>query len=88
MADQIDTLDTIWEVVDDLWHEIDPTILHLDLQKHAGRKRANPRQMRSGILFRLCSGVQWNRLPKELDDDSTLHRILQRWASCRVFPAL
>ena len=25
------------------------------------------------------SGCQWNRLPRELGDDSTIHRTFQRW---------
>ena len=30
-----------------------------------------------GIIFRMRSGCQWNRLPKELGDDSTIHRTFQ-----------
>ena len=44
-----------------------------------GRKRADARQMLNGIIFRLRSGCQWNRLPRELGDDSTIHRTFQRW---------
>ena len=49
-------------------------ILEEDPPKARGRKRADPRQMLNGIIFRLRSGCQWNRLPKELGDDSTIHR--------------
>ena len=72
------TLDTIWEVPDELWERIEPIILEEDAPKGRGRKRADPRQMLNGIIFRLRSGCQWNRLPKELGDDSTIHRILER----------
>ena len=34
--------------------------------------------------FRLRSGCQWNRLPKELGDDSTIHRTFQRWVELGV----
>ena len=37
-----------------------------DPPKARGRKRSDPRQMLNGIIFRLRSGCQWNRLPKEL----------------------
>ena len=52
--------------------------------KARGRKRSDPRQMLNGIIFRLRSGCQWNRLPKELGDDSTIHRTFQRWVGTGV----
>ena len=73
------TMDTIWEVSDELWMEIEPLLLATDPPKSTGRKRADQRQMLNGIIFRLRSGCQWNHLPKELGDDSTLHRTFQRW---------
>ena len=73
------TLATIWEVPDHLWEQIHPVILELDPPKPTGRKRADPRLMLNGIIFRLRSGCQWNHLPRELGDDSTIHRTFQRW---------
>jgi len=67
-------LGTIWEVPDDLREEIESIILGMDSPKHTGRKRVNPRQMLNGIIYRMRSGCQWNQLPKELGDDSTIHR--------------
>jgi putative transposase len=32
-----------------------------------------------GIIFRLRTGCQWNKLPVEFGDDSTVHRWFQRW---------
>ena len=80
-----DVLDTIWEVPDDLWIEIEPLIEELDPPKATGRKRADARKMLDAIIFRMRSGCQWNRLPKCLGDDSTIHRF-QRWESSGVFP--
>ena len=74
-----ETLETIWEVPDELWERVEPIILEADPPKARGRKRVDPRQMLNGIIFRLRSGCQWNRLPKELGDDSTIHRTFQRW---------
>ncbi len=79
-----ETLDTIWEVPDELWERIEPVIVEVDPPKVRGRKRADPRQMLDGIIFRMRSGCQWNRLPKELGDDSTIHRTLQRWVELGV----
>ena len=82
---QRQTLDTIWEVPDELWERIEPIILKEDAPKGRGHKRADPRQMLNGIIYRLRSGTQWNQLPKELGDDSTIHRTFQRWEECGLF---
>ena len=37
------------------------------------------------IIFRLRSGCQWNRLPREFPDDSSVHRTFQRWVRAGVF---
>ena len=79
-----ETLDTIWEVPDHLWEQIWPVILEIDPPKVPGRKRANPRQMLNGIIYRMRTGCQWNHLPKELGDDSTIHRTFQRWVELEV----
>ena len=79
-----ETLDTIWEVPDRLWEQILPAILEMDAPKTTGRKRVDPRQMLNGIIFRMRSGCQWNHLPKELGDDSTIHRTFQRWVELGV----
>ena len=78
-------LATIWEVSDHLWEQLHPVILELDPPKATGRQRADPRQMLNGIIFRLRSGCQWNHLPRELGDDSTIHRTFQRWVGLGVF---
>ena len=39
-----ETLETIWEVPDELWERIEPIILEEDPPKARGRKRSDPRQ--------------------------------------------
>ena len=78
-------LPTIWEVPDALWAQMEPIIQELDPPKATGRKRADPRRQLEGIIFRLRTSCQWNRLPKEFGDDSTLHRTFQRWVDRKVF---
>ncbi len=79
-----DYLPAIWEVPDDLWERIQPVITEMDPAKSTGRRRANPRRILDGIIFRMRSGCQWNRLPRELGDDSTIHRTFQRWVELGV----
>ena len=83
-----ETLPTIWEIPDDLWERIEPVILELDQPKAKGRKRVDQRKMLEGIIFRMCSSCQWNRLPKELGDDSTIHRTFQRWVELGVIEGI
>ena len=74
-----EALPTIWEIPDHLWEKIHPVILDMDPPKGTGRKRVHPRQILDGIIFWMRAGCQWNRLPRELGDDSTINRTFQRW---------
>ena len=78
-------LPTIWRVPDDLWRVVERVLAELDPPKHTGRKRIDPRGVLDAIIFRLRSGCQWNRLPKEYPDDSSVHRTFQRWVRLGVF---
>ena len=74
-----ETLPTIWEIPDDLWEQIQPVILEIDPPKSTGPKRVHARRILDGIIFRMRAGCQSNRLPRELGDDSIIHRTFQRW---------
>ena len=75
-------LETIWECPDDLWDEIIVPVLEaLDPPKPTGRKRINARQALNGIIYHLRSGCQWNHLPRDFGDDSSIHRTFQRWVA-------
>ena len=78
-------LGTIWEVPDPLWHRIEPILREFWPRKSTGRRPAPWRQILNGILFRMRSGCQWNKLPKEFGDDSTVHRWFQRWSRNGIF---
>jgi len=80
--------DTIWEVPDALWERIEPLINAAYPRKPTGRPRADLRKVLNGILFRLRSGCQWNRLPQCFGDDSTVHRWFQRWSADGFFREL
>ena len=72
-------LPTIWRVPDELWATIEPILAELDPPRPTGRPRIDARAALDAIVFRLRSGCQWNRLPAEFPDDSSVHRTLQRW---------
>ena len=77
-------LPTIWHVPDELWDKIRPIINQHDPPKHTGRKRIDPRAALDTIIFRMRSGCQWNQLPREFPDDSSVHRTFQRWIQLGV----
>ena len=76
---------TIWRIPNLLWEQIAPLLAQLDPPAVRGRKRIDSRAALDAIIFRLRSGCQWNRLPKEFPDDSSLHRPFQRWVQRGVF---
>src|SRR5215210_2987843 len=80
-----EALPTIWRVPDELWTEIEPIILELDPPNRVGPKRTPAREILDAIIYRGRTGCQWNRLPKEFPDDSTVHRAFQRWRAAGVF---
>ena len=81
-------LATIWRVPDELWDVIEPLIFAFDPPKATGRRRIEPLAELDVIVFRMRTGCQWNRLPKEFPDDSSVHRTLQRWQGLGLFEKL
>lgn len=72
-------LPTVWEVSDELWERVEPVLTETYPPKATGRPRVDFRRVLEGVIFRLRSGVQWNRLPERFGDDSSVHRWFQRW---------
>lgn len=78
-------LPTIWRVPDDLWEMMVPILAELDPPKPTGRPRVAARAALDAIIFRLRTGCQWNKLPREFPDDSAVHRTFQRWVQVGVW---
>ena len=75
------SLPTIWEVPDDLWERIKPILDEFWPRKPTGRRHANWRLILNGIIFRMRSGCQWDRLPRKFGPKSTVHDWFQRWCA-------
>ena len=77
---QVKPLPTIWEVSDELWAIIEPILNQLDPPRATpGRGRIDQRAALNGIIYQMRSGCQWNHLPQQFGDDSSVHRTFQRW---------
>ena len=79
---------TIWEVSDELWKAIQSILDELDLPRWTGRERIDPRAALNGIIYQMRSGCQWNHLPRQFGDDSSVHRTFQRWVRKGVLEQL
>ena len=77
-------LPSVWRVPDDLWELVRPVLAECDPPPRMGRKRVQQRPILDAVIFRLRTGCQWNHLPEELPDDSTVHRTFQRWVRLGV----
>lgn len=78
-------LETIWEVPDELWEEIEQVIRGIDPPKETGRPRIDARRAFDGIIYRLRTSCQWNHLPEKFGSDSSVHRTFQRWVEKGLF---
>ena len=81
-------LETIWEVSDELWERFGVILTTRYPPAVTGRPRTDLRRVLNGVIFRMRSGCQWNRLPERFGDDATVHRWFQRWVADGVFEQL
>ncbi len=84
----VEPLPTIWEVSDELWNIIQDILDQLDPRGRTGRPRTDQRQALNGIIYVMRSGCQWNQLPEQFGDDSSVHRTMQRWIAKGVLHRL
>jgi len=82
---QVKPLPTIWEVNDELWGIIQEILDKRDPPAATGRPRTGQREALNGIIYVMRTGCQWNQLPKQFGDDSSVHRTMQRWIAKGVF---
>jgi putative transposase len=74
-------LPTIWELPEKLWERIEPILAHHYPPAPTGRPRADLRIMLEGVVHRMRSGCQWERLPERFGPTSTLHGWFQSFVA-------
>jgi len=78
-------------VPDELWEVVEPLIPKVRRRyRHPGRKRIPDRQVLTGILFVLKTGIPWEDLPQEMGCGSgvTCWRRLDEWQRQGVWQKL
>lgn len=78
-------------VSDELWEVVEPLIPKVERRRrHPGRKRIPDRQVLTGILFVLRTGIPWEDLPQEMGCGSgvTCWRRLKEWQDQGVWQRL
>ncbi len=78
-------LPTIWNVPDPLWELIQKVLTVYDPPAKTGRKRSDERQAFDGIIYRMRTGCQWNRLPDDFGNSSSVYRAFARWEGAAIF---
>jgi putative transposase len=81
----VEPLPTIWRANDELWEIVQSILEELDAPARTGRPRTGQREALDGIIYVMRTGGQWNQLPREFGDDSSVHRTMQRWIARGVF---
>lgn len=86
---EVNILPTLWEVSDELWNTIKRILNEIDPPRDTpGRGRIDQRAALNGIIYQMRSGCQWNHLPRQFGDDSSVHRTFQRWVTKGVLEAI
>jgi putative transposase len=84
----VEPLPTIWRANDELWEIVQSILEELDAPARTGRPRTGQREALDGIIYVMRTGGQWNQLPREFGDDSSVHRTMQRWIARGVFQSI
>lgn len=80
-----------WVVSDGLWERIEPLLPGRERRfRYPGRKPLDDRQVLSGILFVLHTGIAWEHLPQQLGFGCgmTCWRRLHAWQEAGVWARL
>jgi transposase len=78
-------------VSDELWMRIEPLLPRVERRfRYPGRRRLGDRQVLTGILFVLKTGIAWEDLPQEMGCGSgmTCWRRLRDWNDAGVWERL
>ena len=68
-----------WELTDEQWQLIEPTLRPARRADNRGRPWHDTRAVLNGVLWVLGTGAQWRELPERYPPFQTCHRRFQQW---------
>jgi putative transposase len=74
-----------YRIPDELWERLQPLLPSAVAKPKGGRPRMDDRQALDAIFYVLCTGCQWNALPRSLGASSTVHDRFAQWTEQGVF---
>jgi len=69
----------------ELWQAAEPLLPEEPPKPKGGRPRMPDRRAFYAIFYVLCTGIQWNAIPRSLGASSTVHDRFQAWVEAGVF---
>jgi len=76
------------EVSDELWQRAEPVLPPAKPRPRGGCPPRDDRQMLGAILYVLRTGLQWNALPREIGDSTTVYDRFRVWEGRGAFERL
>ncbi len=76
------------EVSDELWQRAEPVLPPAKPRPRGGCPPRDDRQMVGAILYVLRTGIQWNALPREIGDSTTVYDRFRVWEGRGAFERL
>lgn len=74
-----------YRIPDELWERLRQLLPPAEPKPKGGRPRMEDRLALEAIFYVLCTGCQWNALPRSLGGSSTVHDRFQEWQEQGVF---
>ena len=84
----VDDINAKYQIPDELWERLKSLLPGERPKPKGGRPCMDNRQALNAIFYVLCTGCQWNALPRSLGASSTVHDRFQAWREQGVFERL
>jgi transposase len=74
-----------YQIPDELWERLQPLLPVERPKPKGGRLRMDDRKALDAIFYILCTGCQWDALPRSIGASSTVHDRFVSWREQGVF---
>ena len=78
----------VHQLVDRLWKRVDPLLPPKPAHPKGGHPFADDKECFAGIVYQLCNGIRWNKMPKCFPSGVTCWRRHRDWCNAGVWDRL